>query len=77
MQTNKYQEQRQRILKVLYRALEANPDKGWVYLDDLHKAAGEAEFSLKYLVMRGCIERQGFQYRILADGIDRVEAEQG
>lgn len=74
---NAHQQQRLAILKVLYAAREAQPDKGWVTLAQLRDAAGPGEFALAYLEERGHIVKSGFSYRITASGIDAVEASGG
>lgn len=71
---NSHQPQRLAILKVLYAAREAQPEKGWVTLAQLREATGPGDFALAYLEERGHLTRSGFSYRITAGGIDAVEA---
>lgn len=69
-----YQKQRLAILKILYAAREKQPNRGWVYLNELNRAVGEGEFALGYLIERALIKVDGYQYRITAHGMDQVEA---
>lgn len=71
-----HQEQRIVILKALYDARETQPKKGWIYAKDLRDLAGECDFALGYLVERGLVKANSYQYRITADGMDSVEAAQ-
>lgn len=71
---NAHQQQRLALLKVLYAAREAQPDQGWVAVSDLKDAVGDTAFALAYLEERGHIARSGYRCRILASGIDAVEA---
>lgn len=72
---NNHQQQRLAILKVLYAAREAQPDKGWVTLAQLREATGPGEFALAYLEERGHLTRvvflphHGGRYRRRGGGV--------
>lgn len=71
---NIHKKQRIEILNMLYTRREAQPRKGWLCLNELKQAVGECDFALVYLVEKGQIKEDGYQYRITASGIDVVEA---
>ena len=68
-----HKKQRLEILQLLYAQREAKPKQGWVNLSDLKKAVGDCDFALVYLIERGYVAENGYQYRVTACGIDVSE----
>lgn len=65
---NKNAMQRLQILEILYSHLEKSPKAPWVNIRQLEKL-GEIDFALVVLKELEHIKQDGFNYRILANGI--------
>ncbi len=75
METKEITKQRQEILTLLYAARlnETEIKKGFISANDLKQAAGECLFNLGVLQELGYIKKDGYRYRITAQGIDHLE----